>query len=171
MQAIGRSRGGLTTKIMAMVDRTGRLVRFTLKPGNAAESPELATLLDGVQTSELVADKAYDANPIRSLLAANGIIATIPSKENRRRPIWHDPASYRTRHLVENYFADLKQFRGIATRYCKLAESFVAFIKLAGWFLETRGTGRTKKAPQYKSNVGIGGFDRQMQLTQTVGRA
>lgn len=154
---------------MAMVDRTGRLVRFTLRPGNAAESSELATLLDGVQTGELVADKAYDADQIRSLLAANGIIATIPSTKNRRRPVWHDPASYRTRHLVENYFADLKQFRGIVTRYCKLAESFVAFIKLAGWFLETRGTGRNRKAPQYKVAPGFGGFGTQMQMILAAG--
>ena len=58
-QAIGRSRGGLTTKLMAMVDKTGRLVRFTLRLGNAAEAPELPTPLDGVLTNELIADKAY----------------------------------------------------------------------------------------------------------------
>ena len=57
-QAIGRSRGGLTTKLMAMVDKTGRLVRFTLRPGNTAEAPELPTLL----TNELIADKAYDSD-------------------------------------------------------------------------------------------------------------
>ena len=63
---------------------------------------------------------------------------------------WYDPLSYRTRHLVENFFADLKQFRGIATRYCKLGESFAAFINLAGWFLETKTGRRTEKPPVYK---------------------
>ncbi len=53
--------------------------------------------------------------------------------------------SYRSRHLVENFFVDLKQFRGIATHYCKLAESYVAFINLAGWFLDTKATGRTPR--------------------------
>ena len=79
-QAIGRSRGGLTTKLMAMVDKTGRLVRFTLRPGNAAEAPELPTPLDGVLTNELIADKAYDSDPIRISLAAQGIVATIPPR-------------------------------------------------------------------------------------------
>ena len=54
------------------------------------------------------------------------------------KPVY-DASSYRTRHLVENFFADLKQFRGIATRYCKLGERYRAFLCLAGWFLETRG--------------------------------
>ena len=138
---------------MALVDRTGKLVRFTIRPGNAAESPELPTLLSGVKTSELIADKAYDVDSIRSLLTVSGIIATIPSKSNRNIPIWHDPASYRTRHLVENFFADLKQFRGIATRYCKLADSFTAFIYLGSWLLETRPTARSKGTPQYKADA------------------
>ena len=123
---------------MALVDKSGRLVKFTLRPGNAAESLELATLLDGVQTGELIADKAYDTDAIRLTLATEEIIATIPPKSNRLVQYWFDPESYRTRHLVENFFADLKQFRGIATRYCKLAESYEAFIHLAGWFLETK---------------------------------
>lgn len=123
---------------MALVDKSGRLVRFTLRPGNAAENQELPTLLNGVHTNELIADKAYDTDAIRSALAASGIIATIPPKANRKVQYWFDEDSYRERHLVENFFADLKQFRGIATRYCKLAESFEAFINLAAWFLETK---------------------------------
>ncbi len=123
---------------MALVDRTGRLVRFTIKPGNAAENKELSTLLNGVQTDELIADKAYDTNPIRLSLTTDGIIATIPPKSNRKVQYEYDKESYKTRHRVENYFARLKQFRGIATRYCKLGESFEAFISLADWFLETK---------------------------------
>ena len=71
-QAIGRSRGGLTTKLMAMVDKTGRLVRCTIRPGNAAEAPELPTLLDSILTGELIADKAYDSDPIGLALASGG---------------------------------------------------------------------------------------------------
>ena len=123
---------------MALVDHTGKLVRFTLRPGNAAESSELTTLLDGVQANELIADKAFDTNHIRNLLANIDIIATIPPKINRRDTFDFNVTSYRARHLVENLFADLKQFRGIATRYCKLATSFQAFINLASWVIETR---------------------------------
>ena len=86
---------------MAMVDKKGRLVRFTIRPGNAAESKELATLLDGVLTNELIADKAYDGNPVRLLLASQGIVATIPPTANRLIQTWYDPVRYRTRHLVE----------------------------------------------------------------------
>lgn len=124
---------------MALVDKSGRLARFTVVPGNAAENKELAPLLDGVHTNELIADKAYDTDSIRSALAASEIIATIPPKANRLVQFWFDEESYKERHLVENLFADLKQFRGIATRYCKLVESFEAFIELAAWFLETKG--------------------------------
>ena len=123
---------------MALVDKTGRLIKFTVKPGNAAENSELPTLLSGVHTGELIGDKAYDTDEIRLSLTGNDIIATIPPKSNRKVQYEYDKASYRTRHLVENYFASLKQFRGIATRYCKLAGSFVSFIHLADWFLETK---------------------------------
>ena len=121
-----------------MVDRTGRLIRFIVKPGNAAENIELPTLLNGVQMDELIADKAYDTDPIRLSLTTSGIIATIPSKSNRKVQYEYDKDSYKTRHLVENYFARLKQFRGIVTRYCKLGESFEAFISLPDWFLGTK---------------------------------
>ena len=121
------------------MDKSGRLVRFTLRPGNAAENKELPTLLNGVHTTELIADKAYDTDAIRSALAASGIIATIPPKANRKVQYWFDEDSYRERHLVENFFADLKQFRGIATRYCKLGESFRGiYFNSAAWFLETK---------------------------------
>ena len=135
---------------MAMVDKTGRLVRFTIRPGNAAEAPALPTLLDGVLTGELIADKAYDSDPIRRALASGGIVATIPPRVNRRVQHWHDPIRYRTRHLVENHFVenhfcDIKQFRAVATRYNKLADSYCAMVNLASWIIETRSTRRTAK--------------------------
>ena len=116
---------------MTVVDKAGRLVRFTIRPGNAAEAPELTTLLDGVLTGELIADKAFDSDPIRLSLASQGIVATIPPRVNRRIQTWYDPLQYRTRHLVENYFCDLKQFRAVATRYNKLADSYCAIVNLA----------------------------------------
>ena len=96
---------------MAMVDKNGMLVRFTIRPGNVAEVSELPTLLDGVLSGELIGDKAFDSDPIRLLLASQGIVATIPSRASRKKLVWYDPVRYPTRHLVENFFADLKQFR------------------------------------------------------------
>ena len=77
-QAIGRSRGGLTTKLMAMVDKTGRLVRFTIRPGNAAEAPEAAHSPRRRPHRRTHSRQAYDSDPIRLALASGGIVATIP---------------------------------------------------------------------------------------------
>ena len=149
---------------MAVVDKAGRLVRFTIRPGNAAEAPELTTLLDGVPTRELIADKAYDSNPIRLALASQGIVATIPPRVNRRIQYWYDPIQYRTRHLVENFFCDLKQFRAVATRYNKLGDSYTAMIHLASWIIETRTTRRTAKTPVYKQSDKFPQYDTQLAL-------
>ena len=123
---------------MALVDRDGKLLRFSVHPGNAAESPLVPALLDGVRTDELIADKAYDTDAIRKLLADNGIVATIPATKRRLRPIAYDEESYRTRHLVENLFADLKQYRGLATRYCKLGSRYESFVQLAWWCISSK---------------------------------
>lgn len=125
---------------MAIVDRDGRLLRFTIQPRNAAEGPALPELLDGIHADELIGDKAYDSNSIRTLLAARGMVATIPPRRHRRVQFAYDEDSYGTRHLVENLFADLKQFRGLATRYCKLASRYVAFVQLAWWVISSRRT-------------------------------
>lgn len=123
---------------MAMVNHAGKLVRFTIRPGNVNEAPELPTLLGDVETNELLGDKAFDTNPVRELLAAKNIVATIPPKDNRRVKPHYDVESYRRRHVIENYFADLKQFRGIATRYSKLTERYTALVCLADWYMETK---------------------------------
>ena len=147
---------------MALVDKAGRLVRFTIRPGNAAENLELPGLLKELETREVIADKAYDTNAIRRWLEQAGIVVTIPPKRNRRELPWYDAVSYRTRHLVENLFADLKQFRGIATRYCKLGQSYEAFINAIGWFLDTKAVRRADKPPVYKKPPNL--TDYQIRL-------
>ena len=145
--AIGRSRGGLTTKMMALVDRNGSLVKFSIRPGNAAEVPEFLPLLDGVHTSEVIADKAYDADSIRTMLAEADITATILPKSNRRVQYEYDREASRPVTWWRISLRTLKQFRGIATRYCKLGESYVAFIQLVpGYqvYWQDAETGRTE---------------------------
>ncbi len=149
---------------MAVVDQAGRLVRFTIRPGNAAEGHDLTTLLNGVLTGELIADKAYDSDPIRLALAAGGIVATISPRVNRRAQHWYDPIRHRTRHLVENYFCDLKQFGAVATRYNKLADSYCAMVNLASWIIETKSTRRTAKAPVYKPSDRFPAYNTQLPL-------
>ena len=81
--------------------------------------------------SRLIADKAYDTNALRSLLADAGIEAVIPSIRRRKQPIPYDPVAYRQRNLIERMFGRLKDFRRIATRYDKLARNFLAATMLA----------------------------------------
>ena len=149
-QAIGKTKGGLNTNLLALADRNGKLVSFSLIPGNSFEAHHLGHLLEGLpvaQIEELLADRAYDTNAVRELLAEMGIDATIPSKANRKIQIPHDRYSYKGRHLVENLFADIKAFRGISTRYHKLENTFCAGLHLVSWHLRTRG--RKERRSEY----------------------
>ena len=125
-QAIGRSRGGLTTKIVALVDALGNLTRFLLLPGQRHDSIGVAPLIEGIDFEALLADKAFDIDWIRAELDGRS------AKADRVRSIPCDFAMYKWRHLVENFFCELKQFRRIATRYEKTDTSFAAMIHLAG---------------------------------------
>ena len=137
-QAIGRSRGGLTTKIVALVDALGNLVRFVLLPGQRHDSVGVAPLLTDLDFAALLADKAFDSDGFRTELDNRGAVAVIPPKANRVTPIACDFEMYKWRHLVENFFCKLKQFRRIATRYDKTDTSFAAFIHLVGSVLAAR---------------------------------
>ena len=142
-QKIGRSSGGLSTKLIAVVDGDGRALRVTLTPGNRHEGPLLLEAIDGIAAGEVIADKAYGSNANRKFLADRGIAATIPSRSHVIKPAAYDAEKYRTRHLVENLFADIKHFRGVATRYCKTASSFESFVNMAVWIVNSRPTRRS----------------------------
>jgi transposase len=137
-QAIGRSRGGLTTKIVALVDGLGNLVRFVLLPGQRHDSVGVAPLLKDLDFAALLADKAFDSDAIRADLNERGALAVIPPKANRAAAIPCDFEMYKWRHLVENFFCKIKEFRRIATRYDKTDTSFAAIIHLGGIVLATR---------------------------------
>ncbi len=129
---MGRSRGGLTTKIHALVDANGLPVRLSLTPGQAWDGEAAMDLLNALpENATVLADKAYDADAIRDLINAQGAWANIPPKSNRKNPIGFSPYLYRARNLVERFFSKIKHFRRIATRYDKLAENYMAMIKLA----------------------------------------
>ena len=101
------------------MDALGNLAEFVLLPGQRHDSVGAAPLLDGLEFGALIADKGFDNDALRQELDARGATAVIPPKANRARQIPCDFAMYRWRHLVENFFCDLKQFRRIATRYDK----------------------------------------------------
>jgi transposase len=131
-QAIGRTKGGLNTKINAWVDGRGRAVSLSLAPGQHADVCVAQTAarppLRGTTT---VADKGYDSDGFRALLRRWGSYPCIPPRCNRLKPVgWHR-SHYRKRHKVENLFQRLKRYRRIGTRYEKRDLYFLGFVQLA----------------------------------------
>jgi transposase len=118
-----------------LVDALGNLAHFLLLPGQRHDSVGAEPLIDGIEIGALIADKGFDNDALRQELDVRGATAVIPPKSNRARQIACDFAMYRWRHLVENFFCDLKQFRRIATRYDKTDLSFSAMIYLAASFM------------------------------------
>jgi len=123
----------LTTKIHGVVDGLGNPLGFLLSGGNEADisnaPPLLCTL--SISGSIINADRGYDSEPFVDWLKSLGAIPNIPSRQTnkiRRECDWWE---YKERHLIENFWQKIKQFRRVATRYDKLAKSFLGFVYLA----------------------------------------
>ena len=123
---------------MALVDALGSLVRFVLLPGQRHDMVGVAPLIRDLHFDALLADKAFDADWLRAELSQRGSAAVIPRKANRRQQIDHDKEIYKWRHLIENYFAKIKEFRGIATRYDKTDTSYAANLNLVATVIAMR---------------------------------
>jgi transposase len=122
----------LSTKIHALTDALGNPIRLSLSGGHASDLVGADQLLPGLEADALLADKAYDADArVLAVLEAAEITAVIPPKRNRIVRREYDQDLYRARHLIENFFQKLKQYRAISTRYDKLARNFLAGIHLA----------------------------------------
>jgi transposase len=132
-RALGRSRGGFTSKIHCLGDARGRPIAFDLTPGEAADCKSYDTLIDLPERTPdaLVADKAYDSDAIRNDLKQRGIRAVIPPKSNRTKTICYNKRLYRQRNCIERVLGHLKINRAIATRYDQLADSFLGMLYLA----------------------------------------
>ena len=130
-QAIGRSRGGLTTKIHALVDALGNPVELMLTPGQAHDLTCAKPLIESVDPDALIGDKAFDADWFIDALSERRITPVISSMPDRSINRACDFALYCERNLVERFFNKLKHFRAIATRYDKLARNFLAGVHLA----------------------------------------
>ena len=129
---MGRSRGGLTSKIHALVDGNGLPVRLALTPGEAHDNRLAGKLLSHLKSgSMLLADRGYDADWIGELVMKKGAWANIPPKSNRSDPIRFSPYLYRARNRVERFFNRIKQCRRVATRYDKLAANYLPFVQLS----------------------------------------
>jgi transposase len=137
-QAIGRSKGGMTTKILALTDALGNLVRFVLLPGHRFDTVGVAPLIDGIAFGGLIADKAFDSNAIIANLNERGAKIVISQHPRRALPLRLDTELYKWRHLIENFFCKLKEFKRIAMRADKTDQSFAAIIHLAAAVINSR---------------------------------
>jgi transposase len=129
---MGRSRGGLTTKIHALVDANGLPIMLKLTEGQAHDGRSAADMLDEIGADQvLLADRAYDSDALRQALAVRGAWANIKPMPNRDNIPAFSAFLYRYRNLVERFFNKLKHFRAIATRYEKYDANYLALVKLA----------------------------------------
>ena len=121
---------GLNTKLHLAVDAHGMPVRIIVTEGTRADCKEAIHLIKGIDAEALLADRGYDTDEIISYALDVGMEPVIPPKRNRKELREYDKYLYRMRHLVENAFLALKQWRGIATRYAKTLDAFVAAIQV-----------------------------------------
>jgi transposase len=129
---MGRSRGGLTTKIHALVDANGMPVALKLTEGQAHDGRSGADMLGSITAGQiLLADSAYDSNALREDLEARGAWANVKAMPGRLIKPAFSKFLYRLRNLVERFFNKLKHFRAIATRYEKHDANYLALVKLA----------------------------------------
>ena len=132
LQAMGRTKGGLNTKIHALVNARSQALVIALSGGNQADislADELTECLP--EGATLIGDKAYDSSTLRQTAATKGIKTCIPARTNRTTTVPFSATVYRRRHRVENFFERIKRHRRVATRYDKLAETFLGFVCLA----------------------------------------
>lgn len=128
----------MTTKILALTDALGNLVRFELMPGNRFDTVGVAPLIDGVLFDAMIADKAFDSDWILADLNERGAKIVISQHPRRKKPLQIDLEIYKWRHLVENFFCKLKDFKRIALRSDKTDQSFSAMIHLAASLIRLR---------------------------------
>lgn len=137
-EALGRSKGGFTTKIHALVDALGNPLKFILTPGQRNDITQADALLDGVTNSTVIADKGYDSNHLLELIARGNSTAVIPPKKNRKVQREYDVHIYKERHLIECFFGKIKHFRRVFSRFDKTANVFLGFLNFVGVFIWLR---------------------------------
>jgi transposase len=113
------------------VNGLGLPVTLTLTPGQAADVTQAEALLAGAEPEVVIADKGYDSDAVVAAIEAKGAEAVIPPKKNRTVPRPYDRDRYQDRNLAERFWARVKQYRRVATRYEKTARNFLAFVHVA----------------------------------------
>ena len=129
-QALGRCRGGLSTKIHAVTDALGNPLDFLLTGGQAADITQAKALLPDGAVGAVLADKGYDANAFIATVTARGAQAVIPPRTHRIQPRDYDHHLYKERHLIECFFGKIKHYRRIFSRFEKTARNYMSFLRL-----------------------------------------
>ena len=127
-QALGRSRGGFSTKIHIAVDALGNPLRLILTAGQRHDSPQAAHLIEDYEPQALIADKGYDSDSLIEAITAKGIKVVIPPKKNRLEPREYDRHLYRERHLIECFINRIKHYRRVFSRFEKLSKNYLGFL-------------------------------------------
>ena len=128
-QAIGRTKGGLNTKLTALVDGRGRALQVRLDVGQRSDF-QVAEEIVPPAGKRVIADKGYDSARLRTHFARGGATTGIPPRCTRSGTVPFHRGRYRLRHRVENFFQRMKRFRGISTRYDKLQQHFLSAVHL-----------------------------------------
>lgn len=127
-QALGRSRGGFSTKIHIAVDALGNPLRFILTGGERNDMAQAAALMENYEPKALIADKAYDSDDLIKSVTAQGIVAVIPPRKNRQQQREYDRHLYRERHLIECFINKIKHYRRVFSRFEKLSKNYLGFL-------------------------------------------
>lgn len=130
-QALGRSKGGFTCKIHALVDALGNPLRFRLTGGQRHDCTQAEALIEGREQAIMLADKGYDSDALIEKIERAGGTAVIPPRKNRKKPRDYDEELYKERNRIERFFAKLKNFRRTFSRFDKKADNYLAFISFA----------------------------------------
>lgn len=128
----------MTTKILALTDALGNLVRFRLMPGQRYDGVGVPPLIEGITFNALLADKAFDSNALVAELNSRGAKVVISQHPARAQKLKIDAEIYKWRHLIENFFCKLKEFKRIAMRADKTDQSFAALIYLTAAVINSR---------------------------------
>jgi transposase len=137
-QALGRSKGGFTTKIHLVSDALGGVLRFRLTPGQRNDITQAPILLEATRNARVIADKGYDSNALLEQLRNQGCTPVIPPRKNRKNPQKYDEHVYKERHLIECFFGKIKHFRRVFSRFDKTADAYAAFICIASTIIWIR---------------------------------
>ena len=129
-QALGRSRGGFSTKIHVAVDGLGNPLRFQLSAGQQHDITCAEALIDGYSSKYVIADTSYDAMAFVESITERGAVPVIPPRANRREPRTYDAHLYKERHLVECFINKIKHYRRVFSRFDKLAIRYMGFLSL-----------------------------------------